>query len=120
MGHYCNGSTREPSFKHLTMEERAEIEAGLRHGLSPASIAREIGRAQSTVSREIRRGMGPQSAAGKLRPMYLAEAAQERYVSARWARASRKGRRPQPRAAVLGTGRAILQRDRGAGTALHC
>ena len=40
---------------HLTLEDRAKIEYGLNHGHSIRSIAREIGKAPSSVKREIER-----------------------------------------------------------------
>ncbi|MDR2520237.1 MAG: helix-turn-helix domain-containing protein, partial [Eubacteriaceae bacterium] len=83
MSHYCNDTIRTPDFNHLSMTERVKIEAGLRHGLSPASIAREIGRAPSTVKREIKRGMGKQISGGRERLAHLAEAGQARYGAAR-------------------------------------
>lgn len=41
--------------KRLTLEEREEIAVGIAEGLSDRAIARRIGRAPSTVSREVRR-----------------------------------------------------------------
>lgn len=44
----------EKKNKHLTISDRVEIEKGLSQGLSFAHIARKIGVATSTVSREVR------------------------------------------------------------------
>jgi IS30 family transposase len=46
-------------FKHLSVEERNGIQAGLNLGLSRRALARRLHRAPSTVSREIRRCRGP-------------------------------------------------------------
>lgn len=43
-------------YNHLTSEERGKIEAYLDQGLSQAEIARRLGRARSTICREIKRG----------------------------------------------------------------
>ena len=43
-------------YRHLSLDERIEIEKGLEAGLSAGSIAARLGRATSTISREIRRG----------------------------------------------------------------
>jgi IS30 family transposase len=71
MSHYCNDTIRTPDFGYLSMTERVKIEAGLRHGLSPASIAREIGRTPPTVKREMKRGWASRSqeAGSGLRPL---------------------------------------------------
>mgnify|MGYP003519973303 CR=1 FL=1 len=44
----------------LTMAEREEISRGVMAGLSVRTLARSLGRAPSTVSREIRRNGGRQ------------------------------------------------------------
>jgi IS30 family transposase len=44
--------------KHLTLEQRAKLEALHRLGLTQAAIAAEIGSNQSVVSRELRRNKG--------------------------------------------------------------
>jgi IS30 family transposase len=43
-------------FKHLSVEERNGIQTGLNLGLSRRAVARRLGRAPSTISREVRRG----------------------------------------------------------------
>lgn len=68
---------RVRSHRSLSLSEREEISRGLVAGLSIRSIAASIGRAPSTVSREIRRNQGPRS--------YRASHADE----AAWARAKR-------------------------------
>ena len=45
-------------YKHLTLEQRYQIEALLREGHSGNQIARNLGVAPSTISREIRRNIG--------------------------------------------------------------
>ena len=57
-------------YRHLSYEERVEIAALRKEGLSAAAIARRLGRSQSAVSRELRRNKGgcgyrPQQAQGK-------------------------------------------------------
>lgn len=44
------------NYIHLTPEERGQIEAYQREGVSQAEIARRLGRHRSTISREIKRG----------------------------------------------------------------
>jgi IS30 family transposase len=60
------------SYHHLTPFERGQIEALRRMGRGVRAIARCLGRAASTVSRELRRGV-------KARSVYCAEYAQRRY-----------------------------------------
>jgi len=69
--------TRRRSARSLTLAEREEISRGLAAGLSLRSIALRLGRAPSTVSRELRRNGGRHS--------YRASAADE----AVWDRAHR-------------------------------
>jgi IS30 family transposase len=69
----------------LTLTEREVIERGLRAGVSQASLARTLGRARSTISREIRRNGGR---TGDTRA-YTALTADRR--------AERAARRPKPR-----------------------
>ena len=45
----------EKSYGHMGMEERAVIQANLKLGLSLRAIGRELGRAPSTISRELKR-----------------------------------------------------------------
>ena len=49
---------RKRSQQHLTIEEREEIRAGLSAKLSIRAIARQLGRAPSTISREVNRNRG--------------------------------------------------------------
>ena len=44
------------SYNHLSAEERGQIEAYLKEGISQAEIARRLDRHRSTISREIKRG----------------------------------------------------------------
>src|SRR5437870_5420716 len=48
-------------YQQLSVEERYQIQAGLRLQLSQAAIARELGRHPSTISREIARNSDPQA-----------------------------------------------------------
>ena len=43
------------SYEHVRLEERAQIQAGLKQGLSLRAIGRELGRPASTISRELKR-----------------------------------------------------------------
>ena len=45
----------EKSYGHMGMEERAVIQANLKIGLSLRAIGRELGRAPSTINRELKR-----------------------------------------------------------------
>jgi IS30 family transposase len=47
------------SYNHLSVEERNAIQTGLNLGQSRRALARALGRAPSSVSREARRGGGP-------------------------------------------------------------
>ena len=49
---------RKRSRRALTLSEREEISRGLRGQLSLRAIARQLGRAPSTISREVRRNGG--------------------------------------------------------------
>ncbi|MCO7225564.1 IS30 family transposase [Pleionea sp. CnH1-48] len=51
-------SKRNRAIHHLTIEEREEIRAGLSAKMSIRSIAKMLGRAPSTISREIKRNRG--------------------------------------------------------------
>jgi transposase, IS30 family len=48
-----------PSGRYLSLAEREQIDLGLADGLSQAEIARRLGRARSTISRELRRHSHP-------------------------------------------------------------
>lgn len=74
---------QEPSGRFLSFLEREEIALGLAAGLTPAAIARRLGRHRSTITREIARHRG--SHEGKL--SYRASRAQ-------W-RSERNARRPK-------------------------
>lgn len=49
---------RKRSGQHLTIEEREEIRAGLSAKMSVRSIARQLNRSPSTISREVNRNRG--------------------------------------------------------------
>jgi IS30 family transposase len=68
---------RVRSERHLTLADREEISRGLVAGRSLRSVARELGRPASTISREVQRNGGPQA--------YRAAAAEH----SAWARAAR-------------------------------
>jgi transposase, IS30 family len=72
----------EPSNRYLSMAEREEIAIGLAQGRSKRAIARSLGRAASTISREAVRGQARGSWRG-----YRATAAQSR--------ADERSRRPK-------------------------
>ena len=82
----------EPSPARLSLEERLEIRVGLEMGLSLSAIARGLGRAPSTICREVAANGGPVA----YRP------------AAAHARAQRCARRPKP--AKLGTNAALCAR----------
>ena len=42
-------------YKHLTLEDRTEIEQSLNHGMTFKAIAARIGKDQTTVSKEIKK-----------------------------------------------------------------
>lgn len=71
---------RMPRADHLRIEEREEISRGLVAGLAARAIARRLGRAPSTITREIARNGG--------RKAYRAHSAAERATDA--------ARRPKP------------------------
>jgi transposase, IS30 family len=87
--------------RYLSLAEREEIAVGLAQGVSRAEIARRLGRAASTVSREVARNSPAQ---GPRR--YRATAAQ--------VRAERRAARPKPaKLAVNGQLRAWVQQKLG-------
>ncbi|SHF88966.1 Helix-turn-helix domain-containing protein [Caldanaerobius fijiensis DSM 17918] len=51
-----NNTTKKRSFKHLSQYERGMIYTLREQGKSMRQIAKILGRAPSTISREIRRG----------------------------------------------------------------
>ena len=53
--------------KSLTLSEREEISRGLAQGMSIRAIAGMIGRAASTISREVRRNGGQRGASNEFR-----------------------------------------------------
>ena len=85
-GGMCPRSLDEPSGRYLTLAEREEIAIGLACEESIRSIARRLGRAPSTVSREVRRGSRRGHHAGRDR--YRAVLAQHG--------AEERARRPKP------------------------
>ena len=95
-------------YKHLDLDERIQIEKGLDGGLSRNEIARRIGRAPSTVSREVkRRSWRPSNTSAaytEYRPAGLrtdhATARQYRAVQAQAHRQRASARSHQPRRMV--------------------
>ncbi len=69
------------TYTHLTREERYQIHALRRQGITPAVIAAQLGRSPSTILRELKRNAGPQG--------YTPARAHDKAL----ARASEKGRR---------------------------
>ncbi len=78
-------SSYEPRARdgELSLDERIEIQVGLRRGDKPPAIARGLGRHRSTVWREVRRNVGEDGDVAD----YRAAAAQER--------AEQEARRPR-------------------------
>jgi IS30 family transposase len=90
-------SMREPSGRYLSLAEREEIAVGLAAGYSVRAIARELQRAPSTVSREVRRNR----ATGANKKGYRATLAQKKAEQrARRPKTARLAAHPQLRAAV--------------------
>src|SRR3954452_7318854 len=69
------GSVAMPGYSHLLEEERDQIAALKAAGHSIGAIAKAVGRAKSTVSRELRRTALPR---GRSSPLYAAGAYQRR------------------------------------------
>ena len=67
------------TYRQLTLEERYQLEALLRLGLSNVDIAKFIGRHPSTISREVQRNSN-QCAAGGYIARFAAKAAHKRRV----------------------------------------
>lgn len=76
-----------PSGRYLSLAEREQIDLGLADGLSQAEIARQLGRARSTISRELARHAHPPR-----RP----NGARHYRASTAHAHAERAARRPKP------------------------
>lgn len=47
-------------YSHLSLEERAQIQVWLEHGLTPSAIASKLGRSRSTITRELVRNKAAQ------------------------------------------------------------
>ena len=47
------------NYKHLTQEERYQIQSLKQEGVSTTGIAAELGRSRSTITRELQRNAGP-------------------------------------------------------------
>src|SRR3954463_3187708 len=69
------GSVAMPGYSHLLDDERDQIAALKAAGRSIGAIAKAVGRAKSTVSRELRRNALP---SGRYSPLYAAGAYQRR------------------------------------------
>jgi transposase, IS30 family len=83
------GDLAERTGRYLSFAEREEIALGRAAGLSMRAIARQLGRAPSTISREIARGCLNRRPRGRYRAL-LAQA-----------RADARARRPKPAKLVL-------------------
>lgn len=76
-------STRK-HYKQLSEAERGQIEASLKDGLSTAQIAQRLGRARSTICREIKRGTTLQRHSNYLfYRQYFADTGQANYLKHR-------------------------------------
>lgn len=67
-------------YTHLSAEERAVLQVGLSQGLSLRSIGEQLGRSHTSLSREVRRALGPDAPEGSV---YQAKAGAERYEESR-------------------------------------
>src|SRR3954447_14110479 len=103
---HLSRSSGPPSGRHLSFAEREEVALWRAQGHGVREVARRLGRAASTVSRELRRDAAPRG--GGL---------EYRATTARW-HAERAARRPKP--AKLATNPALRAhvRDRLAGAVL--
>ena len=63
------------NYTHLTREERGKIESYLDEKLSPAEIARILGRHRSTIVREIKRGSEEKKFNSTVKLRYQADSA---------------------------------------------
>jgi transposase, IS30 family len=91
--------TAQTSHRSLSLEEREEIFAGVEHGDSIRRIARTLGRAPSTVFRELRRNMTQQYRAryrGWGHPPGWRTRPWDYRPSVAQRRAERRARRPKP------------------------
>jgi Transposase and inactivated derivatives, IS30 family len=78
-----NYTTKNNKSKHLTLDERIEIEFYHRCGYSPYKISKLMGRASNTIRNELKRGISAGITDGKYQEIYRARAGQERYKSNR-------------------------------------
>ena len=74
-----NNNTESRKHKHLNYKERVTIQIRLNDNRSPYSIAKELGRSESTVHNEIKRGTVDQIKQGKRVQCYFADAGQAAY-----------------------------------------
>src|SRR5207249_9999676 len=88
------------SGRYLSFTEREEIAVGLARGSGVREIARRLGRAPSTISRELQRN----AAIGSGRPEYRASTAQRH--------ADRRARRPKPAKLAVNPGLRAYVHDR--------
>jgi IS30 family transposase len=91
------------SGRYLSFEEREEIAVLLARGCGVREIARQLGRAPSTISRELQRNAATRTG----RPEYRASTAQTH--------ADRRARRPKPAKLVVNPGLRRYVQDRLAG-----
>jgi len=96
-------SSKPPSGRYLTFAEREEIALALAQGFGVREIARRLGRAASTVSREVRRNAATRS--GSL---------EYRASTAQW-HAERSARRPKRAKLAVNAALRAYVRDRLAG-----
>jgi len=78
-----NSITSSKHYEHLSRDERVRIESGIKHGDSSYAIAKELGRSQSTIDREIAKASVPQERNGVISSVYFADVGQARHEEAR-------------------------------------
>lgn len=106
-----------PAGRYLYLEERIEILVGVRLGLSIRQIAAGLGRAPSTVLRELRRQRGPQYRTGALIRRSTGPRGRGRPRTRRCDYQPRKAQRDAERAASAAATRpGSWPADRGCGT----
>ncbi|MCL1915073.1 MAG: helix-turn-helix domain-containing protein [Eubacteriaceae bacterium] len=78
-----NTITPSRQYTQLSKDDRIKIEAGLKHADTHYKIARDHGRSQSTIDREVKKGTVPQQRNGSIAFVYFADVGQSRHEEAR-------------------------------------